>query len=63
MAERLTAVCADCGKVIYQGRLSLTDPGISHSSCKACGIKMLWMDGFSERELTRFNDKLGVNHA
>ena len=63
MAERSTAICAECDKVLYQGRMSLTDPNISHGSCKACGIKLLWLDGFNEPELTRFNNNLGVAHA
>ncbi|MCK5603678.1 hypothetical protein KAR91_17460 [Candidatus Pacearchaeota archaeon] len=58
MAERLTSICAECGKVLYQGRMSLTDPGISHGGCKACLTKMLWLDGCNEGELAQFNNKL-----
>ena len=57
MAERLTAVCEGCKKVIYQGRMSLTDPHISHGSCEACSIKMLWDGGLDERDLTEFANR------
>jgi hypothetical protein len=63
VAERLTSICADCGKVLYQGRLSLTNSGISHGGCKACLSKALWLDGFSIFKLTQFNNKMGANHA
>ncbi|MCK5610700.1 hypothetical protein KAR91_52995 [Candidatus Pacearchaeota archaeon] len=63
MSERLTAVCAVCGKVLYQGRLSLTDPGISHGYCMCCSLKELWLDGATEAELTGFHNKLGGCHA
>ncbi|MCK5601331.1 hypothetical protein KAR91_05675 [Candidatus Pacearchaeota archaeon] len=54
MAERITAVCKPCKKVLYQGQLSLTDPHISHGLCEACSTKMLWQEGISQEELTEF---------
>lgn len=57
MSERLTAVCAECKKVLYQGQLSLTDPYISHGQCKSCQDKFLWQAGLEQEELTEFINK------
>ena len=50
----LKVICCECKLVLKPG----PDDNISHGYCEPCSTKMLWQDGFSQKELTKFINRL-----
>ena len=51
--ERLTSLCAGCGKVLYQG----PQPAYaarSHGVCVPCQTKIEYLDGSTIEEITEY---------
>ena len=55
MRKKLKIVCCikECRKVLQEG----SDDNVSHTYCEPCAAKFLWLDGFSQKELTEFANR------